>query len=66
MAPFSNLILFLTSVAIHTLGHLLVPGLVALVVYKKSGLTLLQKAWFNIDLVWVLALIAAGLAIIFV
>jgi hypothetical protein len=66
MAPFSNLAALLISVAIHTLGHLLVAGLVALLVYEKLGLTILQKAWFNIDLVWVVALIASGLAVVFV
>jgi hypothetical protein len=30
---------------------------IALVVYQKPGLALLRKAWFNLDLVWAVALI---------
>jgi len=48
------------AVVIHTLGHLLVAGLVALLVYEKLGLTILQTAWFNIDFAWALALIVTG------
>jgi hypothetical protein len=32
------------------------------VVYRKLGLALLRKAWFNLDLVWAVALVATGLA----
>ena len=46
---------------IHTLGHLIVAGLVALLVYEKLGLTILQTAWFNIDFAWALALIVTGM-----
>jgi hypothetical protein len=48
-------------VAVHSLGYLLVTTLVALVVYRWFGLKLLRTAWFNVDLVWSVALIAAGL-----
>ena len=66
LAPLSSPSLLLSSVAVHTLGHLLVAGLVALVVYEKLGLAILQKAWFNIDLLWVIALAAAGLTTLFI
>jgi hypothetical protein len=45
---------------VHTLGYLTVTAAVALVVYKL-GLALLRKAWFNLDLVWAVALIVTGL-----
>jgi hypothetical protein len=45
---------------VHTLGYLSVTGLVALLVYRKFGLSLLQKGWFNLDLVWAAALIVTG------
>ena len=45
---------------IHTLGYLVVTGLVALLVYEKLGLALLRKAWLNLDLVWAMALMATG------
>lgn len=53
---------FLTAaVVVHTLGHLLVAGLLALLVYEKLGLAILKTAWFNIDFTWALALIATGI-----
>jgi hypothetical protein len=45
---------------IHTLGYLSVTAVVALLVYRKFGLALLRKAWFNLDLVWAAALIVTG------
>jgi hypothetical protein len=48
------------AVIVHTLGHLVVAGLVALLVYEKLGLAILKTAWFNIDFAWALALIATG------
>jgi hypothetical protein len=31
-----------------------------LVVYEKVGLAILRRAWVNLDLLWAVALIAAG------
>jgi hypothetical protein len=36
-------------------------ALVALLVYEKLGLALLRHAWFNLDLLWAGALVAAGM-----
>ncbi len=47
----------LLATAIHTLGYLLVMGLVAVLVYEKLGLRLLRTAWINLDLLWAGALI---------
>jgi hypothetical protein len=44
-------------VLVHTLGYLLVTGLIALVVYEKVGLEVLRRAWVNLDLIWAMALI---------
>ena len=41
-------------------GYLLVTGLVAFVVYERTGLGLLRKAWLNLDLVWALALMVTA------
>jgi hypothetical protein len=49
------------AVVVHTLGHLLVAGLVAMIVYEKLGVRILQRAWFNFDLAWAVALIVSGL-----
>ncbi len=53
------------AVTVHTLGYLLLTGAIAWVVYKKLGLSLLRKAWLNLDFVWATALIAtAGLMLL--
>jgi hypothetical protein len=57
----------LLAIAIHTLGYLVLTGMIAWVVYTWVGLSLLRKAWLNLDLVWAGALIAtAGLTLLFV
>ncbi len=45
---------------VHTLGYLSVTAMVALLVYRKFGLSLLRKGWFNLDLLWAAALIVTG------
>ncbi len=61
LALLNNPWLATVAVAVHTLGHLLVAGLVAMIVYEKLGVRILQKAWFNFDLAWAVALIVSGL-----
>ena len=51
----------LLATGVHTFAYLAVTGLVAWVVYRKFGLALLRKAWFNFDLLWAGALVATGL-----
>jgi hypothetical protein len=53
-------LLALAATALHTLGYLVVMGLIALIVYEKVGLAILRKAWFNLDVVWAIALIVTG------
>ena len=48
-------------VVIHTLGYLAMTGLVALVVYRKLGVGILRRVWFNLDLLWAIALVATGM-----
>jgi hypothetical protein len=65
--PFANFgapSLLAASVAIHTLGYLLMTALVAILVYEKLGVGMLRRAWFNIDLVWMLALLVPGVFIL--
>jgi hypothetical protein len=38
---------------------------VAVIVYEKLGLSLLRRAWFNLDLLWAVALIGAGVLTLF-
>jgi hypothetical protein len=55
----------LLATALHAIGYLIVTAFVAILVYEKLGLELLRKAWFNIDLLWAISLIATGLAAVF-
>jgi len=48
-------------VGLHTLGYLLATALLALVVYHQLGVAFLRRAWFNLDLLWVGALLAMGI-----
>jgi hypothetical protein len=44
----------------------LLTGTIAWLVFKKLGVSVLRKAWLNLDLVWAMALIAtAGLTLVF-
>lgn len=51
----------LTATLLHTVGYLLVSGGLAVVVYEKVGLRILRRAWINIDLIWIAALIVTGI-----
>ncbi|MFF5208262.1 hypothetical protein [Streptosporangium sp. NPDC000396] len=52
----------LLATAIHTLSMLAMTTALALVVYEWLGVAVLRKAWFNLDLVWAVALIGAGVS----
>jgi hypothetical protein len=64
-ANFSAPSLLAASVAVHTLGYLLMTAVVAILVYEKLGVAILRRAWFNIDLVWMSALMLTGAFILF-
>ena len=64
-ANFNTPSLLTSSVAVHTLGYLLVTGFLAMLVYEKLGVGMLRRAWFNVDLFWMLALMATGVFILF-
>jgi hypothetical protein len=53
------------AVMVHTLAMLLVMGAVALLVFEKLGVGVLRRAWLNVDLLWALAVVAAGVATLF-
>ena len=50
----------LRATLFHSGGYLLVTGLIAIVVYRKLGLRMLQTVWINLDLIWGVALIVTG------
>jgi hypothetical protein len=50
----------LLGVGLHTLAMLAVTAAIAVTVYEWIGLAVLRRAWINLDLIWSLALVAAG------
>jgi uncharacterized membrane protein (UPF0136 family) len=65
-ANFNTPSLLMSSIAVHTFGYLLVTAFVAILVYEKLGIGILRRAWFNVDVFWMLALMVTGLLILFV
>jgi cation transporter-like permease len=61
-APGGNdsLLLALAAVGLHSAAMLAVAGTLAVVVYQKVGLEVLRRAWVNLDLIWVGALVVVG------
>lgn len=55
-----SLLIALLAIGVHGLAMLAVTGLVALLVYDRIGVGFLRRGWINLDLVWVLALLATG------
>jgi len=52
------------AVALHTAAYFTMMVLAAWVVYRKLGLSLLRKAWFNMDWLWAGALVLTGMAVL--
>ena len=55
------------AVLIHTASMLAVAGILAVVffeTYEKVGLQLLRHTWLNFDLLWAIALLVAGFAVL--
>jgi hypothetical protein len=48
------------AATVHTAGYLLVTGAIAVIVYERVGVRFLRTAWVNLDLIWGVALVAAG------
>jgi hypothetical protein len=56
------------AVLIHTVSMLAVAGLLAVAffeAYEKTGLQLLRHTWLNFELLWAMALLVAGVAVMF-
>jgi hypothetical protein len=50
-----------TVTLVHGAGYLAVTALAAWVVFTKIGVGILRRAWFNLDLIWAVALIGTGI-----
>ena len=48
------------GVGLHTLAIVAVAGTIAIAVYEWIGVEVLKRAWINLDLIWVFALVGAG------
>ncbi|MDQ6670644.1 MAG: hypothetical protein M3069_07795 [Chloroflexota bacterium] len=55
----------LAAVVLHTAAMLATMGVVALVVYERLGVAVLRRAWVNMDAIWAVAVVAAGLVTLF-
>jgi hypothetical protein len=54
----------IAAVSVHTVAMLAAAGAVGIIVYEWAGLAFLRRAWINLDLIWVVALISAGLIVL--
>src|SRR6202142_483228 len=61
LSPTATPLAGMLATGVHTVAYLAVTGLLAWVVYRKLGLALLRKTWFNFDLIWAAALVPTGL-----
>ena len=50
----------LLATTLHAVGYLAVTAFVAVLVFDKLGVRILRRAWFNVDMVWSIALVATG------
>jgi len=48
------------AVVIHTVAYLATTALVAFVVYRFAGVGFLRRGWLNLDAMWGIALVIAG------
>ena len=60
MAANEALLPALAAVGLHSAAMLIVAGVIAVVVYQKLGVEVLRRAWVNLDLIWVGALVVVG------
>ena len=54
------------AVILHSVAMLAVMAAGAFVVYEWLGVGILRRAWANLDLLWALALVAAGVLTLFI
>lgn len=53
------------AVTVHVVAMVAVMAVVALVVYQRIGVRFLRRGWVNLDRVWAVALVGAGILTIF-
>ena len=55
-----SLLAMLAGVGLHTAAMLATTAVVAIIVYEWLGVSLLRRAWLNLDLLWTFALVVTG------
>lgn len=60
VAEQSSYLYFTLIIFVHMMGYLFVTTVLSVLVYKKMGLLLLKKVWFNFDLLWACVLLITG------
>jgi len=50
-----------TATLVHGAGRLIVTAAAAWAVFTRLGVGILRRAWFNLDLIWAVALIVTGI-----
>jgi hypothetical protein len=56
----------LAAAGVHTGTMLAVIGVVAVVVYRCTGLAFLRRGWINLDLIWSMGLVGTGVLLLVV
>jgi hypothetical protein len=54
------------ATGVHALAYLAVTAFVAVLVFERLGVGMLRRAWFNLDVIWAVALMASGAATLIV
>lgn len=54
----------LAGIGLHTTAMLATTAVIAVAIYEWFGVGLLRRAWLNLDLVWTIALMAAGVLLL--
>ncbi len=57
----SSLGVALAATLVHTAAMFATMTVIAIIVYRELGVEILRRAWVNIDLVWIVVLVATGL-----
>lgn len=53
------------AVLLHTIAMLVTMGTIAVIVYERLGVTVLRRAWVNLDVLWAVVVITAGVVTLF-
>jgi hypothetical protein len=51
----------MAATLVHTTAMFATMTVIAIIVYRELGVEILRHAWVNIDLIWIVVLVATGL-----